>query len=117
MPTLKIGIMPEEDFQKRILNIASGEYTPKPGEPKIWFSSIKSLSEVLSDNNMRLLKLMKEFQPDTIKELAKLSGRKESNLNRTLHTMARYGIVELIRHNRSVKPVAKANAFNILHSV
>ena len=99
--------MPREQFQQRLLDIAAGRYKPAKEEPKIWFSSMKSLSEVLSDNNMRLLKMIEENQPETLKELATLSGRKTSNLSRTLKTMERYGIVELYRQNRSVRPVVK----------
>jgi predicted transcriptional regulator len=91
--------MPREQFQQRLLDIAAGRYKPAKEEPKIWFSSMKSLSEVLSDNNMRLLKMIEENQPETLKELATLSGRKTSNLSRTLKTMERYGIVELYRQN------------------
>lgn len=115
MGKLKIGIMPREQYQKRLLAIAAGEYKPRAGEPKIWFSSMKSMAEVLSDNNIRLLHLIAEQKPQSIKELAALSGRKESNLSRTLHTMDRYGIVSLKRSvsGRGVIPVAKATQFDI----
>ena len=46
MSKLKIGIMPREQLQRRILDIASGKIKPKSSEPKIWFNSIKSLGEV-----------------------------------------------------------------------
>jgi predicted transcriptional regulator len=114
---LNVGIMPREQFQQRVLTIAAGRYTPQRGEPKIWFSSMKSLSEVLSDNNMRLLKMIEENQPETLKDLATLSGRQTSNLSRTLKTMERYGIVELCKQNRSVRPVVKASEFNIQYVI
>ena len=113
MTVLKVGVMPREQFQQRMLDIAAGRYKPKRGEPKVWFSSMKSLSEVLSDNNVRLLKLIKNHKPETIKELAEISGRRSSNLSRTLKTMERYGIVELRKKNKSVKPIVKATEFTI----
>ena len=114
---LKVGIMPREQFQQRLLDIAAGRYKLAKDEPKIWFSSMKSLSEVLSDNNMRLLKMIEENQPETLKALATLSGRQTSNLSRTLKTMERYGIVELCKQNRSVRPVVKATEFNIQYAI
>lgn len=118
MNKLKIGIMPREQFQQRMVDIAAGKLEPKRGEPKVWFSSIKSLSEVLSDNNVRLLKLINDHHPETIAELAKLSGRKTSNLSRTLRTMEKYGIVELERHeSRKVRPIAKATEFDIRYAI
>ncbi len=115
MKSLKIGIMPREQYQKRILAIAAGSYKPKAGEPKIWFSSMKSMAEVLSEHNMRLLQLIAEEKPQSLKELAQLSGRKESNLSRTLHTLHHYGIVDLRKgeHGRSIVPVVMANRFDI----
>jgi len=115
MKTLKIGIMPKEQYQKRVVNIAAGKYKPKSGEPKIWFSSMKSMAEVLSDNNIRLLRLIADKEPDSIKSLAEISGRKPGNLSRTLHTMERYGIVDLKKSSDSkqIKPVAKATQFSI----
>lgn len=74
---------------------------------------MKSLSEVLSENNVRLLKIIAEKKPASLNELAQLSGRKVSNLSRTLKTMERYGIVELVQRNRTVQPITKATAFNI----
>mgnify|MGYP001146790848 CR=1 FL=1 len=49
MKTIVIGVMPQEQIRARAIAIAKGEYKPKPGEPKIWFTSMKSVAEVLSD--------------------------------------------------------------------
>lgn len=108
--------MPREEFQKRILKIASGHYKPKRNEPKIWFHSMKSMSELLNDKNMRLLKMIEQEKPDSLKVLSELSGRQVSNLSRTLKKLASYGIVKLEKHNRSLKPIAKGTSFNILYS-
>ena len=113
MKILRIGIMPRDKFQQRTIDIAAGRYKPKKNEPKIWFSSIRSLSEVLSDNNVRLLNVIAEEKPESIKKLAEIVNRKPSNLSRTLKTMARYGIVELEKHGKESKPIAKALNFNI----
>jgi len=55
MKTLSIGIMPQKKIRERVLAIAKGEYKPDPAEPKIWFTSIRSLAEVLNDDNRALL--------------------------------------------------------------
>ncbi len=67
---------------------ARGEYKPKPSDPKIWFTSMRSLAEVLSDENRALLKIIQEAKPQSITSLAEITGRKTSNLSRTLKTMA-----------------------------
>lgn len=114
MKAIVIGIMPQEKIRARMLAIARGEYKPKPGDPKIWFTSMKSLAEVLSDENRALLKVIMETKPESISELAEATGRKPGNLSRTLKTMSNYGIVEMKREKRRVRPVAKATEFRIV---
>ena len=113
MRKIVIGIMPQDKIRKRILAIARGEYKPKRNEPKVWFPSMKSVAEVLSDNNRALLKMIAEIQPESLSELADAAGRKPSNLSRTLKTMEHYGFVELRKRNKTVKPIVKATEFEI----
>ena len=110
---LKFGIMSREDYKKRTMAIARGEYIPKKGEPKVWFETLQSMAQVLSSENQQLLKIIKEKNPTSLKELEIATGRKRSNLSRTLHTMSRYGIIDLVKHNRTVQPIVKATDFKI----
>jgi predicted transcriptional regulator len=114
MKTIVIGIMPQDKIRERIYAIARGKYKPKPSEPKIWFTSMKSLSEVLSDDNRALLKVIREAQPESISSLAEMTGRKPGNLSRTLKTMSNYGIVEMKREKNHVRPIVKGTAFCIV---
>jgi predicted transcriptional regulator len=114
MKKLVIGIMPQDQIRKRIYAIAKGEYKPKPSEPKIWFTSMKSLAEVLSDDNRALLHVIKTAQPESITSLSKITGRKPGNLSRTLKTMSQYGIVEMKRENNHVRPIVKTTNFEIV---
>ena len=114
MKAVVIGILPQERIRERMLAIAKGEYKPKPGEPKIWFTSMRSLAEVLSDENRALIRIIQEAKPQSIASLAELTGRKPGNLSRTLKTMSNYGFVEMRRENRSVRPIAKVTEFRIV---
>jgi len=53
---VNIGILSKADYIKRTIAIAKGEYKPEADEPKVWFESIKSLAQVLSNENQELLK-------------------------------------------------------------
>jgi predicted transcriptional regulator len=110
---IAIGIMPQEKIRARVLAIAKGEYKPKPGEPKIWFTSMRSLAEVLSDDNRALLRVIRDAKPASLAELAELTGRKPSNLSRTLRTLANYGVVEIRRDQKVIRPIATATEFLI----
>jgi predicted transcriptional regulator len=107
MKKLIVGIASYEGMKARSLAIAKGEYVPKRGEPKVWFTSIDSFSKVLSERNRELLKIIAEHQPEGYKELEVLSGRKKASLSRTLKTMERYGLVRLDKNpDRKIVPHA-----------
>lgn len=114
MKAIVIGILSQDKIRERALKIARGEYKPKASEPKVWFTSMKSLAEVLSDDNRALLHVITELQPESISALAAATGRKPGNLSRTLKTMANYGIVDLKRERNQVRPIAKATSFRIV---
>jgi len=114
MKAIVIGVMPQSQIRARMIAIAKGEYKPKPGEPKIWFTSMRSVAEVLSDQNRALLKVIREKNPDSVAVLAKITGRQPSNVSRTLRTMSRYGLVDLRREKTHLRPVVKATDFRIL---
>ena len=97
MNKARIGIMSLEQYKQRTIAIAKGIYKPKKDEPKIWFTSMKSLAHVLSEDNQLLLKLIIENNPKSVSDLEALTGfkRKANNILRTLRTMEQYGLVKL----------------------
>ena len=113
MKTLKVGIMPLEQYKKRTIDIAKGIYKVKDDEPKIWFASIKSMAQVLSNDNQDLLQVILDNKPQSLKELEDLTGRAKSNLSRTLKTLERYGIVELHKVSNTIVPEVKATKFTV----
>ena len=113
MKTIRVGIMPLEQYRKRTISIAKGEYIPKKDEPKVWFESVKSMAQILSNENQNLLQVIIDNHPQSLKELEALTGRAKSNLSRTLKTLERYGIVELTKINNSLVPEVKATKFSV----
>ncbi len=110
---IRIGVISLEDFRKRTIAIAEGRYKPKASEPKIWFTSLKSLAEILSEGNKELLDVIREEKPDSLAELAQLTGRAVPNLSRTLKRMEQHGIVELKKVDHTIRPVVRAESFEI----
>lgn len=114
MEPLAIGVMSPQRIRERIFAIVDGAYQPQPGEPKIWFASMKSLAEVLSDDNLELLRIIANTKPESISALVKVTGQDATNLKRALKVMSNFGIVELQRGRNHVRPVAKAVEFRII---
>jgi predicted transcriptional regulator len=71
------------------------------------------MSQVLSNENQELLRVIIDHKPRSLSELEKLSNRKKSNLSRTLKTLERYGIVELPRVKGKLVPKVKAMDFKV----
>ena len=113
MKVMKVGIISKDDYVYRTKAIATGKYKPRRGEPKIWFESLKSMSQVLSNENQNLLRIIIDREPRSLSELEQLSDRKKSNLSRTLKTLERYGIVELPRVKGKLVPKVKATDFKV----
>ena len=100
MKTLRVGIASYKEMKAMTLAIARGQRKLMPSEPRIWFPSTESFARVLSAGNRDLLRVIAEKAPGSLVELAQLTGRKKSNLSRTLKTMANYGLVDLKRGPR-----------------
>jgi len=110
---MKVGIISKEEYRQRTIGIAKGEYIPKHGEPKVWFESLQSMAQVLSNENQELLKIIIDRKPNSLKELEEMTGRKSSNLSRTLNLMASFGIVALEKDKKNVRPIVKASSFKV----
>lgn len=113
MEPMKIGIMSKEEFKRYTIDIAMGKIKPSKNQPKVWFDSIESFAQVLSTKNTELLRIIQKQKPDNLTQLACFTGRKISNLSRTLKNMEQYGLVELKKENRSIKPMVRCTAFEL----
>ena len=54
-----------------------------------------SFAKFLSPNNCELLRIIHQHEPESLEELAQITGRAKSNLSRTLKAMAGYGLVRM----------------------
>ncbi|MCD9496702.1 MULTISPECIES: MarR family transcriptional regulator [Photobacterium] len=102
----RIGVMSEEMLRKRTIAIVKGEYKPASDEPKVWFTSLNAVAQLFCDENQRLLQIIDEYRPETITELAELTGRQKTNLSETLKKLATKGFVRLEKQGKAVRPIA-----------
>src|SRR4051794_18784027 len=96
---LLVGIASLAQSKARTIAIASGKHKRGPDEPRVWFTSAESLLKVLSSKNMMLLDIIRKAKPQSIAELAEMSGRAKPNVTRTLRRMQHLGIVDLEEHS------------------
>ncbi|MHA2937058.1 HVO_A0114 family putative DNA-binding protein [Vibrio sp. RC27] len=111
----RIGIMSEKLIRMRLLAIAQGKYKAQLNEPKVWYTSINAISQILCPENIDLLRLIDSERPESLTQLAELTGRAKSNLSKTLKSLSEKGFVRLEQgHGKSVKPVALFTDFEIV---
>jgi len=112
---VRIGIMSEPLIRVRLLAIAQGQYKPQDNEPKIWYTSISAVSHILCPENIELLRLIDAERPESLTQLAELTGRAKSNLSKTLKTLNEKGFVRLEQgRGKTIRPVALFTDFEIV---
>jgi predicted transcriptional regulator len=103
MPALKVGIGEAGKSRKAM-----------SGDPAVWFPSTESFARLLTADNRAMLRLIAERPPESLDELVELTGRAKSNLSRTLHRLASYGIVSIERRGRKIVPTLLCDRIELI---
>jgi len=90
---LHIGIASPKYIHRRMIEIAKGR-AKSSNEPRIWFTSYEALARVFSKQNMLLIEILREHEPNSVTELASKVGREKTNVLRSLKTLKEFEIVE-----------------------
>jgi predicted transcriptional regulator len=115
--TIKIGIATVPEMRARTLAVVAGTRKVLPGEPKVWFPSISDATRVVSDENMALLRVLREQQPESVDALALAVGKPVTEVAASLQTMANFSLVKLNRKEGIVVPVAACDHVTIEFNV
>jgi predicted transcriptional regulator len=104
------------DFMKWTMTVAK-DPTRAEEKPKHWFDSDASAAvahgtkaspeaivKLLSNDNLKLLKVIASREFASLSELATTVKRAEPNLSRTLKKFAEVGIIELVASGKSLSP-------------
>jgi predicted transcriptional regulator len=66
MKKMIIGIASQQAIRVRAMAIARGDHRPRPSELKIWFTSMRSLVEIVSDDNRALLRVIGDQKSESL---------------------------------------------------
>jgi len=76
------------------------------GKPAtVTFANEKQLGEVFNERTYTLLRIIREDQPDSIRETARFAGRDVKNVHQELTTLEALGIIRFDRDGQSKRPV------------
>ena len=77
------------------------------------FDSVEALLRLLTPQNRELLAIIRDKKPQSIAELAELTGRAQPNLTRTLGKLAAIGFVRLKNVDRRKVPTTTIHSLRI----
>jgi predicted transcriptional regulator len=104
MTEYKIKTMRELEAEMRA--VARGEKPAPADAARTTFESVDALIRLLTPENRALLAVIRDRKPQSIAELAKLTGRAASNLTRTLAKLEAVGFVSMQGEARRKIPVS-----------
>lgn len=102
--SVSIGVISPKAMAERLLAGARGEQVVRPGDPKVWVSSVDALMRVLTPENRHLLSVIRQEKPPSVSALAERVGRDQSNVSRTIGKLEQYGLVRLVPAGREKRP-------------
>lgn len=97
--TIKIRLKEKPAARQEALEIArrldAGERDPLWAEEVLTFHTLDSLRSVLTDERIKLLRLIHQKRPLSLPELAALSGRDLKQVNEDVRCLALLGFIEV----------------------
>ena len=93
--------------------VARGEMSAPKHAGGTTFDSVEALMRLLTPQNRQLLAIIRDKKPQSIAELAVLTGRAQPNLTRTLGKLEAVGFVRLQNVDRRKVPMATVHSLRI----
>lgn len=94
---IKITIKSDAEFFKEVKNVwkklEQGEKVKK--HEGISFESLETMRKVLTEERLRILKIIKKYHPGSIYELAKILKRDTKNVSDDVHYLAELALIEI----------------------
>ncbi|MGY5708587.1 HVO_A0114 family putative DNA-binding protein [Vibrio cincinnatiensis] len=80
-----------------MLNVAAGKINHVEDMPNIWFTSLTELSQVLTNDNVKLLNMISHESKNSLVKLAKITGRSVEELSISIEKLTSKGFVRIDR--------------------
>ena len=106
-------IQSHRSLRKEMKAVARGERPAPKDAAAPSFDSVSALLRLLTPENRALLAVIRDKKPQSIAELAALSGRAQPNLTRTLGKLEAMGFVKIKSVRRRKVPTTAVQSFRI----
>lgn len=108
-----LKIQSHASLREEMKAVARGERAVPKGAGGTTFDSVEALMRLLTPQNRQLLAIIRDKKPQSIAELAVLTGRAQPNLTRTLGKLEAIGFVRLKNVDRRKVPTATVHSLRI----
>src|SRR5262245_6805140 len=92
---LRIGTASYAHIKKLSIDIAARTLRPAHTDPRRWLSCPAELTQIFTKITMLLLEIIRNAEPASVSDLARIAKLKTSNVSRALHRLEEFGMVEL----------------------
>ena len=92
---MKMKIQSMQNLKKEMLAVARGERKAPADAAQPSFDSVEAVIRLLTPENRHLLAAIDKNKPQSVADLARLVGRAEPNVSRTLSKLEACGFVRL----------------------
>jgi len=106
-------IQSHESLKREMMAVARGEKPAPKDAAAPSFNSIDALIRLLTPENRELLATIRDRKPQSISELAEITGRAQPNLTRTLAKLEAVGFVRMRLVNRRKVPTASVRTLHV----
>ncbi|WP_218765744.1 HVO_A0114 family putative DNA-binding protein [Vibrio parahaemolyticus] len=106
--------MSEDLIRRHMINVAAGNTTHNKHIPSLWFTSLDEASKLLCNENIELMILMSKEKPESLSELAEISGHHIRELSRKLDFLSSKGFIQFEEKGNARRPIALFTDFEIL---
>jgi len=109
----RFKIQGHASLREEMKAVARGERLAAKDAGGTTFDSVEALLRLLTPRNRELLAIIRDKKPQSIAELAELTGRAQPNLTRTLGKLAAIGFVRLKNVDRRKVPTTTIHSLRI----
>lgn len=106
-------IISHTNLRNEMMAVARGEKPAPAWAGTHTFESVDALMRLLTPENRQLLALIRDRKPQSIAELAEISGRAAPNLTRTLAKLEAVGFVQMETVERRKVPTTAMRSLRV----
>jgi|SRR5271163_3240618 predicted transcriptional regulator len=101
------------DLEAEMRAVARGEKPAPPDAATPSFESVEAVIRLLTPENRQLLAVIRDRKPQSINELAEMTGRAAPNLTRTLAKLEAIGFVRMLTVQRRKVPMSVVGKLHV----